>query len=123
MYLSSEDFNDLSAMEICAVDVSRWLVENALLLNPDKTEAVVFGTRKRLPQLHLSSGIDVSGSGTRIDFTESIKLLGVVLDASLTFEKRAGCHTWMPFSHQSSTAYQTTSDIGRRKDLRCSHRQ
>jgi len=58
MYLSSEDFNDLSAMEICAVDVSRWLVENALLLNPDKTEAVVFGTRKRLPQLHLSRGID-----------------------------------------------------------------
>ena len=56
-----------------------------LLLNPDKTEAVVFGMRKRLPQLHLSRGLDVSG--TRIDFAESIKLLGVVLDASLTFEK------------------------------------
>jgi len=95
MSLNSEDFNDLSAMEICAVDVSRWFVENALLLNSDKTEAVVFGTRKRLPQLHLSSGIDVPG--TRIDFTESIKLLGVVLDASLTFEKHVldivrGCH-------------------------------
>ena len=60
--------NYLSAMEICAVDVSRWFVENALLLNPDITEAVVFGTRKRLPQLHLSSGIDVSG--TRIDFAK-----------------------------------------------------
>ena len=59
MSLSSVDFSDLSAMEICAVDVSRWFVENALLLNPDKTEAVVFGTRKRLPQLHLSRGIDV----------------------------------------------------------------
>jgi len=82
MSLSSEDFNDLSAMEICAVDVSIWFVENALLLNPDKTEAVVFGTRKRLPQLHLSRGIDVSGM--RIDFAESIKLLDVVLDASLT---------------------------------------
>ena len=41
MSLSSEDFNDLSAMKICAVDVSRWFVENALLLNPDKIEAVV----------------------------------------------------------------------------------
>ena len=68
MSLSSEDFNNLSAIEICAVDVSRWFVENALLLNPDKTEAAVFGTPKRLPQLHLSSGIDVCG--TRIDFTE-----------------------------------------------------
>ena len=93
------------------------------LLNPDKTEAVVFGTRKRLPQLHLSSGIDVSGM--HIDFTESIKLLGVVLDASLTFEKHVldVVRAWMPFSHQSTTAHQTTSDIGRRKDLRCSHRQ
>jgi len=64
-------------------------------------------------------------SGTHIDFIESInfKLFGVVLDASLTFEKRAGCRTWMPFSHQSTTAHQTTSDIGRRKDLRCSYRQ
>jgi len=31
----------------------------------------------------------------------------------------AGCRTWMPFSHQSTTAHQTTSDTGRRKDLRC----
>ena len=35
----------------------------------------------------------------------------------------AGCRTWMPFSHQSTTAHQTTSDIGRREDLRCSHCQ
>jgi len=121
MSLSSEDFNHLSAMKICAVDVSRWFVKNALFLNPDKTEAVVFGTRKRLPQLHLSRGIDVSG--TRIDFTEYIKLLGMVLDASLTFEKHVldvvrGCH----FHIRALTAHQTTSDIGRRKDLRCSHR-
>ena len=31
MYLSSEDFNDLSAMEVCAVDVSRWFLELEIL--------------------------------------------------------------------------------------------
>ena len=51
----------------------------------------MFGTRKRLPQLYLSRVIDVFG--TRIDFTESIKLLGVVLDASLTFENMC----WMSY--------------------------
>jgi len=34
MSLSQADFGDLSTIEICASDVSRWFVENALLLNP-----------------------------------------------------------------------------------------
>ena len=39
---------DLSALELCTADVARWFLENALLLNPTKTEAVLFGTRQRL---------------------------------------------------------------------------
>ena len=55
--------------------------------------------RKRFAlKFHLSRGIDVSG--THIDFAESIKLLGVVLDASLTFKKYMldvvrGCHFYI----------------------------
>jgi len=36
---------ELSTIALCARDVSRWFTENALLLNPVKTEAVIFGTR------------------------------------------------------------------------------
>ena len=92
--------------------------------SPSASEATALWRYKSFIIIIIIIIIDVSG--TRIDFVESIKLLGVVLDASLTFEKTcAGCRTWimwMPCSHQSTTAHQTTSDIGRRKDLRCSHR-
>ena len=50
---------ELSTIELCARDVSRWFNENALLLNPTQTEAVFFGTRQRLSQLITSQGIDV----------------------------------------------------------------
>jgi len=43
--LSPADFGDLSTIESCASDVSRWFVENAHLLNPTKTEAVIFSER------------------------------------------------------------------------------
>jgi len=86
------------------------------ILNPDKTEAVVFGTRKRLQKYRrlldshwLRRIHKAARCGSRCQFD--------------VWKTCAGCRTWMPFSHQSTTAHQTTSDIGRRKDLRCSHRQ
>ena len=41
-------FGDLSSLVDCSDAVSAWFLQNALLLNPDKTEAVLFGTRQRL---------------------------------------------------------------------------
>jgi len=77
---------ELSTIELCARDVSRWFTENALLLNPAKTEAVFFGTRQRqrLSQLNTSHGINVAG--THIQFTDAVKLLGVTLDSTLSFD-------------------------------------
>jgi len=86
---------ELSTIELCARDVSRWFNENALLLNPTQTEAVFFGTRQRLSQLNTSQGIDVAG--THIQFTDAVKLLGVTLDSTLSFDKHVAdvarqCH-------------------------------
>jgi len=38
--LNPTDFGTWSDIESCASDVSRWFIENALILNPTKTEAV-----------------------------------------------------------------------------------
>ena len=63
MYVSlrPKDFSDRSTISQCVSDVSRWFVENALLLNPGKTEAVVLGTRQRLATVDQACGLDVCG--------------------------------------------------------------
>lgn len=78
-------FGDLSSVVNCVNDVSRWFLENALLLNPNKTEAVVFGTRQRLQQIDRSHGINLAGS--TVQFAEAVKLLGVTLDSTLSFDR------------------------------------
>ena len=48
MSLIPKTFDDLSSLVGCSEAVSTWFLQNVLLLNPDKTEAIIFGTRQRL---------------------------------------------------------------------------
>ena len=56
---------------------------SGLLLNPTKTEAIVFGTAARLKAVDMSSGIRAAGSNK---FSDAVKLLGVNLDPCLTMD-------------------------------------
>jgi len=75
-------FNDLSSVADCTDAVSIWFVENALLLNPGKTEAVVFGTR------HDGLNITGDGVGSTVQFNDALKPREVTLDAVLSFGNR-----------------------------------
>jgi len=83
--LTPSMFCDLSSMTECTDAVSAWFMENALLLNPGKTEAVIFGTRQRLAGVASLGGLNVAGS--TVQFSDALKLLGVTLDATLSFDK------------------------------------
>jgi len=76
--------NDLSRLINCTDDVSRWFLESGLLLNPTKTEVIVFGTACRLKAVDMSIGIMVAGSN--IKFSNAVKLLGMNLDRCLTMD-------------------------------------
>jgi len=82
----------LSSLVGCSDAVSTWFLQNALLLNPEKTQAIIFGTRQRLAGIQTSAG--VSGAGTVVHFAEAVKLLGlgVTLDSALTFNQHVGLH-------------------------------
>ena len=79
-------FGDLSSLVDCSDAVSAWFLRNALLLNPDKTKAVLFGTRQRLSSLNTGVEVRVAGSSV-IQFTDEAKLLGVTLDSTVTFDQ------------------------------------
>jgi len=95
--------NDLAFIERCTSAVSSWFLENALLLNPDETEAVIFGARQRLAGFDSSSGIDVASSN--VSFNDSLKLLGVTLDATLSFDKRVERCSQLHVSYKSSASH------------------
>jgi len=56
-----------------------------MLLNPNKTEAVLFGTCAQRKKFDTSAGIDVTGAN--VAFSSSVKLLGVTLGEDLTLDR------------------------------------
>jgi len=76
--------HDLSRLMSYTDDVSRWFLESGLLLNPTKTDAIVFGTAARLKAVDMWIGIMAAGSN--IKFSDAVKLLGVNLDRCLTMD-------------------------------------
>ena len=78
MSLIPKAFDDLSSLVGCSEAVKMWFLQNVLLLNPDKTEAIIFGTHQRLASIQMSAGVSVTG--TVVHFAEAVKMLGVTLD-------------------------------------------
>jgi len=54
--------NGLAFIERCPSAISTWFLQNAVMLNPDKTEAVIFGIRQRLAEFDSNPGIVIAGS-------------------------------------------------------------
>ena len=59
-----------------------WLCQNSLFLNVYKTEAIVFGTSPRLPNIY---SFTISVNGTYIKRVSQFKYLGVVFDERLSW--------------------------------------
>ena len=70
-------------LEACLVHLSHWFYTNGLALNPDKTDAILFGTQQRLRTFPHIPHINVTGSN--ISLADKVKILGVILDKSLSF--------------------------------------
>ena len=54
--------DSLSQLVNCTDDITHWFLENGLLLNPSKTEAVVFRTASRLRSADTTGGVKVAGT-------------------------------------------------------------
>ena len=63
--------------------VRNWCFRNRLLLNPDKTKLIVFGSRQMTSKLH---DFRLSLLGKDISPVQSAKDLGEILDSNLTFD-------------------------------------
>lgn len=75
---------DLSRLSSCADAVTRWHLENGLLLNPSKTEALVTGTHQQVAKFSSSGGIRVANAV--VPLSSTVRILGVTIDQHLTFD-------------------------------------
>src|SRR6218665_2010713 len=60
-----------------------WFCFNGLTINPDKSEAIFFGSWQRLRAFPLLSSIDLAG--TAVPLSDTVKTLGVNLNSKLAF--------------------------------------
>jgi len=62
-------------------------MQNGLQLNPDKSEALIVGTSSQLNSASIPSSVSVAG--TDLPVADSMKVLRVVLDRRLSFDRHA----------------------------------
>ena len=78
----------VSVLAACTSDVRLWYLQNGLQLNPDKSEALIVGTSPQLRQVTPDVPL-VTVAGVDLPVAADMKVLGVVLDQRLTFDKYA----------------------------------
>ena len=106
LYLSfhpQKDQDDaLSTIQQCLVEIKHWMHVNLLKLNADKTDVVVFGTKKKVTDLN---NFSVSMDQCAISPSPSARNLGIIYDSTLNMEEHV--------SKVCCKAYMQLKNIGR----------
>ena len=85
--VSVSDFEaDVRILEECTKDIEYWFLQNGMLLNADKSDAVLLSTPQQAKKL--SSNAAVSIAGTSVVLSDSVRNLGVIIDKSLSLDKQ-----------------------------------
>ena len=74
----------VNKLELCLLNLHIWFCYNGLALNPDKFEAIVFGTTQCSRSLPITSNVNVAG--TLVQVFNQDRILGVTLDSRLSFD-------------------------------------
>ena len=69
----------------CLQHVKEWMSARKLKLNPDKTEFILFGSKKQRERLNVCFPIDILGNP--LHPTKSVRNLGVWFDSDFSFSK------------------------------------
>ena len=86
LYSSSapSDFDALAcSLRECIEDVSKWMSDNNLKMNDDKTELIITGTKSKIYQV---THAPISVSGCYVCFSQNVRNLGFYLDETLSME-------------------------------------
>jgi hypothetical protein len=110
IYTSSQTANisdTVVEMETCLSDIQQWLCSQKLILNPKKTEFIVFSSKNNSK---IAKDLSIHLCGHEIFTSSVVRNLGVMLDQNLTFyhlvnkiRQQSSC-TWPEKSRTASNA-------------------
>ena len=78
-----EEFNTVTSMEACMLNIKNWMDEMRLKMNPSKTEFIYFGFAKQLTKCNIH---ELNVASDLIQRTDLIHYLDVWLDAGLMYK-------------------------------------
>ena len=78
-----QEVETMNSLEQCLLDVNRWMNQNRLKMNTEKTEFIIFGSGQNLPKC---STKNINICGDMVEHSNKIRLLGMWLDTGLTFK-------------------------------------
>ena len=89
-----QEAETMNCLEQCVLNVNRWMNQNRLKMNSEKTEFILFGSQQHL---HKCSTKSINVCGDLVKCREKIRLLGTWLDQSLRCKHHINmeCHTAM----------------------------
>ena len=89
-----QEVETMNSLEQCLLGINRWMNQNRLKMNTEKTEFIIFGSGQNLPKC---STKNINVCGDIAECSNKIRLLGMWLDAGLTFKHQISmkCHMAM----------------------------
>ena len=78
-----QEVETVNCLEQCMFNVNRWMYQNRLKMNTDKTEFIIFGSQQNLLKC---STKNINACSNIVEGSDQIRLLGTWLDAGLTFK-------------------------------------
>ena len=100
LYISfspSELSGRINALQSCLASLDSWFCENGLALNPTRSDAILFGTHQRLKSLTNLKSFNIVGA--EISLHDHVKILGTILDSSLTTDNHTKAVSTSCFYH------------------------
>ena len=89
----------VTQMEHCLSDVKRWMVQNKLKVNYEKTKAVIFHPPRAA--IEIEQNMTIKMDNYKISIAQELKSLGVILDSKMKMNKHVNRTTSTAYYHLS----------------------
>ena len=84
LYCVIDNIEHVNIIESCISNIQKWMNNNFLKLNPEKTELIIIGKKNAIKHLPV---VNINAEGKLITSTQTLKSLGVILNSTLTMEE------------------------------------